>query len=194
MVFDLALVLLITASAGWVYWDATTNKIGKIPNQKGFFNLSAGVWGIVTFGLWIIGFPAYLVKRKGLIEKAKTAPIEVKQRDLKLALLLIVGPILMWTVQTYSAVKKIPSCDDQRVIQYVGRTVNDMPRIKNAGVQVVSLSNVRPKSYNHETMLRVCVATLVTSKPGLLTNVEYRLRPDSKGGRKIHIEARLKDN
>jgi len=33
---------LILIGAGCVYIDAMRNKIGNIPEQKGFFNLSAG--------------------------------------------------------------------------------------------------------------------------------------------------------
>ena len=58
------LIAIVAVSAAWVYLDATRHRIGKIPGAKGMLNMSAGAWGAVTLGLWIIGFPAYLVARK----------------------------------------------------------------------------------------------------------------------------------
>ena len=57
------IIAVVAVSAVWVYLDATKNKIGKIPDGKGMFNMSAGAWCAVTLGLWIIGFPAYLINR-----------------------------------------------------------------------------------------------------------------------------------
>ena len=73
------MALIIIASAFWVYYDATKHKIGKIPGEKSFTNMSAGGWAAATWLLWIIGFPLYLIKRKELIEKAKEHPVEVPQ-------------------------------------------------------------------------------------------------------------------
>ena len=86
-------VLLVWGSAAWVYWDATDKKIGKIPGTKGFANMSAGAWGTVTALLWLVGFPVYLAKRVLLIERAKTQPIEVKRRWLKLSVFLLFGAL-----------------------------------------------------------------------------------------------------
>ena len=82
---------LISLSAAWVYWDATANKIGKVPGAGGMFNLSAGAWSVVTLFLWIIGFPAYVVKRGALIERARSQPVEVRGRWIKFSILLIIG-------------------------------------------------------------------------------------------------------
>jgi len=86
-------VLLVWGSAAWIYWDATDKKIGKIPGEKGFSNMSAGGWGTVTALLWVVGFPIYLSKRNSLIERAKTQPIEVKRRWLKLSIFLLLGAL-----------------------------------------------------------------------------------------------------
>jgi hypothetical protein len=84
---------VVVASAIWVYWDATANKIGKIPGAGGMFNLSAGAWSVVTMFLWIVAFPAYLIKRGSLLARAKTEPVEVKRRWMKLSILCIVGAL-----------------------------------------------------------------------------------------------------
>ncbi len=85
------IVAIIPVTSVWVYFDATANKIGKIPDEKGMFNMSAGAWAIVTLLLWIIGFPAYLIKRGSLIAKAKARPVEVKARIAKTLALAFVG-------------------------------------------------------------------------------------------------------
>lgn len=72
----MATYLLILGSGFFVYFDTSKNKIGKIPGETGLFNNSAGMWTIGTLLLWIIFFPAYLVKRKELIAKAKDKPQE----------------------------------------------------------------------------------------------------------------------
>jgi hypothetical protein len=94
-------LIVITGSAIWVYLDATKNKIGKVKDKKGFFNLSAGAWGASTLGFWIISFPSYLIKRKALLEIAKTSPVEVKGRAGKTIVFVIVGGLwLLMTINT----------------------------------------------------------------------------------------------
>jgi len=87
------IVAIVAASAVWVYLDATKHKIGKIRGSKGMLNMSAGAWGVVTLGLWIIGFPAYLIARNGLITKAKAHPIEVSHRTVKALILAALGSL-----------------------------------------------------------------------------------------------------
>lgn len=93
-IINLSIVVLVVLSGIWVYWDATERKIGKIANLKSMFNISAGGWAIVTLMLWIVAFPAYLIKRKSLIEIAKSQPVEVKGRFIKLAIITVVG--MLW--------------------------------------------------------------------------------------------------
>jgi len=54
---DVIFTLVIIASSIWVYWIATSNKIGKHPDQKGMLDILAGAWAVVTLLLWIIAFP-----------------------------------------------------------------------------------------------------------------------------------------
>jgi hypothetical protein len=104
-------VLIVVASAIWVYVDATNHKIGKIPNKGGMFNMSAGAWSVVTLLLWIVGFPAYLVKRSALIQEAATSPVEVGGRAGKIAALAIVGGF--WLVGTLAG--SVASVDGPRM-------------------------------------------------------------------------------
>jgi len=57
--------------------------------------MSAGAWAVVTILLWIIGFPAYLIKRKSLIEKAIDNPVVVSGKWLKVAGLAVIGLLLI---------------------------------------------------------------------------------------------------
>lgn len=96
------LIAIVAVSAVWVYLDATRHRIGKIPGAKGMLNMSAGAWGAVTLGLWIIGFPAYLVARKGLIAKAQENPVEVSGRTVKAIILAALGGL--WLLASAASV------------------------------------------------------------------------------------------
>jgi len=66
--------LMVVLSTFFVYWDCTRNHIGKIADEKGLMNNSAGIWTVGTLLLWIVVFPLYLINRKKLIQKAQTSP------------------------------------------------------------------------------------------------------------------------
>lgn len=70
------LLLIVFLSSLWVYWDAATHNIGRIPYEKGASNNSAFVWMLGCLVVWIIVFPFYLLKREGLIDKAKNQPMK----------------------------------------------------------------------------------------------------------------------
>lgn len=53
--------------------------------------MHAGTWALATICLWVIAFPAYLIKRKSLIEKAKSNPVEPEGRQIKLVALAAFG-------------------------------------------------------------------------------------------------------
>lgn len=91
-------VAIVVVSAIWVYVDATGHKIGKVKEAGGLFNMSAGAWSVVTMFLWIVGFPAYLIKRSALIERAGSAPVEVGGRWVKVAILCVIGGL--WVLGT----------------------------------------------------------------------------------------------
>lgn len=94
MAAGLFIAMVIAVSAVWVYLDASKNRIGKT-SAKGFFNLSAGAWGTVTLLLWIVGFPAYLSKRRALLETARTEPRDSPGRALKAVVLALFGLLIV---------------------------------------------------------------------------------------------------
>ena len=61
----------------WIYIDASGHKIGRTP-QGGFLNMGAGWWGVLSFLIWIIIFPLYLIKREKLIALSKNSESPVK--------------------------------------------------------------------------------------------------------------------
>ena len=93
--YSVILSIVIVASSIWVYLDATKNDIGKIEGEKGFFNLHAGGWALVVLLLWIVGFPAYLIKRSDLIKKAHDYPAEVSGKTFKIIALSLCGLVII---------------------------------------------------------------------------------------------------
>ncbi|GAA5786886.1 hypothetical protein [Chitiniphilus shinanonensis] len=92
--------LLIVMSAIWVFYDATQNKIGRIPNQKGFTNLPAGGWAACTLGLWIVAFPVYLARRESLIRNAESNPVETSNQGLKFGIFIVLGVLVVLLTMT----------------------------------------------------------------------------------------------
>lgn len=93
---EILIAALLSLSAAVIYHDATRNRIGKIPEQGGLFNMHAGSWAIAALFLWIIAVPAYLLKRKELLTIAEKQPVEAKRTDFKLLLLLIAGAVMFF--------------------------------------------------------------------------------------------------
>jgi len=94
--------LLVIGSAAFVYWDTAKNKIGKITGVKALTNASPLIWAIGVLLVWIIAFPLYLVKRKGLIQKAKESPVEVSPKARKITLAGLVGLFLIVLIGNFS--------------------------------------------------------------------------------------------
>ncbi|MGH8396828.1 MAG: hypothetical protein ACRETA_01095 [Gammaproteobacteria bacterium] len=184
------IVAVVVITAVWVYIDATKNKIGKIHGIKSVFNMSAGAWGVVTLLLWIIGFPAYLIKRSDLIDKAKENPVEAKGRAAKAIALSIVGVcVLVLIVYSANFSSSLPACNDADAQSLVGSIVNDMSIVKAAGAQFVSLKNISELGFNQDTQTRSCSATLVTSIGE--NDLQYSIKWSNADKTKYYIEARI---
>ena len=82
----------------FVYVDATKNKIGKIPDNKRFTNMSAGMWATGTALLWILVFPLYLINRKKLINIAAEQPQPVPpfKRYTIIGMITAVYMLMLW--------------------------------------------------------------------------------------------------
>jgi hypothetical protein len=182
-------VAVIAISAVWVYLDATKHKIGKIPDGKGMLNMSAGAWGVVTLLLWIIGFPAYLIKRSDLIAKAKENPIDVKGRGGKAAAFAVVGGLWVLASLGGARLSVLPGCESAEAKSLVGQIVNDAPRVKASGFKFVSVKNISEQGFNQETQIRSCAATLVTTAGE--DKLQYSIKWGNKEKGEFHVEARI---
>ena len=79
----------------WIYIDASRHKIGRTP-QGGFLNMSAGWWGVLSFLIWIIIFPLYLIKREKLIALSQKYPVEPKARKIKISIFVLISGFLIF--------------------------------------------------------------------------------------------------
>ena len=79
----------------WIYIDASRHKIGKTP-KGGFLNMGAGWWGVLSFLIWIIIFPLYLIKREKLIALSKNYPVEPKARKIKISIFVLISCFLIF--------------------------------------------------------------------------------------------------
>lgn len=104
------LLVMIALTPLWIYYDATKHKIGVVKGDKDFLNMPAGGWaGLVAGGiicsfanlellLWFIVIFLYLFKRRELIKKAKTSPVEISlaRKMTTFFLLLSLPAYLVW--------------------------------------------------------------------------------------------------
>ncbi|WP_432719897.1 hypothetical protein R0381_003600 [Jeongeupia wiesaeckerbachi] len=132
------ITLVVAVSAVWVYLDATKHKIGKRPGASGLLNLSAGGWAASTLFLWIIGFPAYLIKRKSLIALASDMPVTVSRRGVKTGVLAAIGGL--WVLAALAA--EVPATaqtagDAQAAVAESGET---------APAEVEKVASVQPEA------------------------------------------------
>jgi len=183
------IIAVIAISAVWVYLDATKNNVGKIPDEKGMFNMSAGAWGIVTLLLWIIGFPAYLLKRGALIEKAKENPIEVNGRKGKAIALSVVGGLWVLLSVGGASLSALPDCDSAGAKSLVGQIISGMPVVKASGAKFVSVKNVVEQGFNKETQIRSCTGKLVTTIGE--NNLLYSIKWGNKDKGEFNVEVRI---
>jgi hypothetical protein len=91
-----AITTLVGSIAGLlVYYDASKNKIGRVPGEKSFTNASAGMWSISSCILWFIVFPLYLLNRNQLLEKAKKQPQEPS--SIRILILILYSAMLVYS-------------------------------------------------------------------------------------------------
>jgi hypothetical protein len=188
--WSIALAIFIAMSAIWVYIDATKNKIGKITNRKGMFNLSAGAWAAATLFLWIVAFPSYLINRSTLSEKAKDNPINVKQRLGKIVVLSLLGALVILFTFFVNIAPAVPQCDSIAAKRAIAKIINDTPLLRSAGTRFISIKNIIDENFNHETQVRLCSAQLSTT--GGEDNIQYTIKKINNGGGAFSVTVRIK--
>jgi hypothetical protein len=148
-------IVVVVGSAVWVYLDATQHKIGG--------DVPAGVWATFVLLLWIIGLPAYLIQRHGLIEKAQQNPVEVKNRVPVPLVLCAIGAVGIGLVYMNYASGSLPACDNAQVMELAGQAVRNAPLVKLSGIQVKSVTDGGEASYDASAEKRTCRAMMETS-------------------------------
>lgn len=54
----------IAATAIWTFFDARALGIRKDKEKKSFFNMNPVSWAFATLFIWIVAFPAYILRRR----------------------------------------------------------------------------------------------------------------------------------
>ena len=79
----LIFLVVIAASAVWVYVDTSAHRVGNISEYEENFDKPALFWAIATLFLWPLALPYYLLRRRKLIEVAEKYPVQENLRWLK---------------------------------------------------------------------------------------------------------------
>jgi len=155
---------VVTISSIWVYWDATSNKIGKIPHVSAFLNISAGTWALLTLPLWTFVFPLYLFKRSSLIIKAEEHPVTANNIGIKLFSLAAASALLLYMAlyTVYSPV--LPKCDDTATQEYLAKSFNKWHKGKASAERYQVISAIKELEYSEEKKIRLCKAMLFTTE------------------------------
>ena len=181
------LVAVIGVSSVWVYLDASKHRIGKL-GGKGFFNLSAGGWGVVTMMLWIVGFPSYLIKRSGLKATAEDMPVTSPKRGLKAAGLGFWGGL--WVMATLAgAPADLPTCDSTESQAVLKQIITSMPELKTAGVQFVTVNEIVEQGVNEAGTLRSCGGAMVTT--GGKYRLQFSIKWQDQATSQFYVEAKI---
>ncbi|MBB6184785.1 hypothetical protein [Oleiagrimonas soli] len=173
----LLILLLVSASAVWVYLDASRNEIGHDPNRSGLFNMSAGAWGLASLLIWIIGFPAYIIKRKSLVEHAKSNPHPVKNRLLKSFGFAATGLLLIAFTVFNQPAQALPSCTDPHVTNLLMNVLRTSP----AGRSGIIFSQINDSSELHSSVngdFRMCRASVIAD--GSDVDIQYSVKWQDK--------------
>lgn len=161
--FSLALSVFVVVSALWVYVDASKHKIGRT-GSGGFFDIGAGAWGAVVLLLWIVGFPAYLIKRNKLIEKAKQQPVEPTARGFKIAIFVVITLLVAYSsFATVMQAAQLPNCDDTEVAETLKKAITNSPAYKLLGVSDIEIKDVSERPSSTEDK-KICRGSLVLGK------------------------------
>ena len=171
--YDLFIICVLSVSSIWVYWDATSNKIGKIPHVSAFLNMSAGTWALLTLPLWTFFFPLYLFKRSRLIIKAGEHPVTASYTGIKLFLLTAVSALLLFMALYTVYLPVLPKCDDTATQEYLAKSFNKWHKGKASAERYQVISAIKELDYSEEKQTRLCKAMLFTTER--IDTIQYRV-------------------
>ncbi len=163
----LVMALLSAVAALGIYLDASHHHIGKDPVRKPFWEPSAGEWGVWGLFFWPLAVPIYLIKRKSLIEKARTRPVVPKNRTRSIVLLSILGLALVgYNVSFVSNGGDLPSCDSPEATALVRQIIDKMPTFE--------FSSPAQDAYDGNRKIRYCTGILSATHDGNDAHAPFR--------------------
>jgi hypothetical protein len=178
---SIAAVFIVSATALFVYLDATSNRIGKVPGAGGLFNMSAGGWAVATLLIWLVAFPAYLIKRRALISQAAKCPIEPRRRMVKAAAIGLAGTAWVALAAIPYLEGSLPRCDSADVVALAEKIVRDALLVKMTGLEVKRLSFPVEQGYDRAAEARVCRGVLAHSQGEEQIQYSVEWHDQSKG-------------
>jgi hypothetical protein len=122
-----------------------------------------------------------------LLPKPKGSP-KAGKKEIALRLVMA-GFSGLIALQLFFGGKSLPSCDQSESTKLVGQIVNDLPLVKAANVQYVSLKNITEQGHNKEADLRSCSATLVTTAGE--DDLQYSIKWQNKKDGTFYVEAQI---
>ena len=184
LMINAILTAFVAVSALWIYLDATTHQIGKLSKEQGgggLLNLSAAGWGWCTLLLWIVGLPAYILKRNALIERAREYPVNVTNRTAPAETLAVVGALEFIVVTSLYMAGTVPSCDSKEVVTLAQRIIKEGPLSLLLGDSFQGLSMPAEQSYDTAREQRVCRAVVAVGGQQVPVRYTVEWHDKSKG-------------
>ena len=164
---NLLIFCIVFFTAVWVYLDSKAIKAGQGQGQN-----SPGLWFVATLLLWIIVFPYYLYKRRGIMRENESAGL--KYNKALAAASLIVIAIAIGT--TFMGKKAAPECNEAEVKTTVinivrekmKERVNALSKYRGGNLAtdadlnsiIISVENIRALNFNKDTGRKECAADL----------------------------------
>lgn len=179
--------VITSASAFWVYFDATSHRVGKVEphrintdssqpsNLKE--NYSAGLWAILVLLLWIVAFPRYLAKRRVLFARASQYPVDATTRIPKLVALAAITLLPIPFILNYSDVPACDSIDARTTLKEI---------FSNKGISLTDISLMGQKRFDHSTETRECSANISDGTGKMF--IHYKISWADKGKGQYEID------
>jgi hypothetical protein len=180
-IFGTTIVAIATIAAFWVYLDATKNKIGEIAGSKESWNFTAGGWAALTLLMWLVGLPAYVIKRQALLDRAQTAPVEVKNRAKGIVFLAFGAAAWVGVSLLLVAAEGLPSCDASEVLQLAESIIQKAPLVSEQGLKIDGIKSPGEIQSESISSRRACRAILRLSEGELPMKYTVEWHNQSRG-------------
>lgn len=181
--------IVVYVFTGFVaYCDASTHKIGKLPDRKGVTNMSAAAWGAFALLLPYIGYFVYMARRKKLLALAKEHPVKAPFMGRNASIFALIGAavIAAIVVPHWLAVRgQVPGCNSESASSTISDNFNNTAAISGYNVSFERLDNVHEVNYNQSVDSRLCTATLETTQGP--DDVVYKIQWYDKSQRQIDV-------